>query len=150
MMVVAFQVVVLPAGIVVVPAVVSFRPDIAEAWRARYGHRYARSSRSVGAGGHWCRAARKAATSVSFAFRSRPSRSSMQTGRVTAIRAQTRDGDELGRFMLDVLRRRLPGTRVRDRMAAGALLKPPTKRVADYRYVTRTLFVKSVMPYTPK
>src|SRR5690348_16391946 len=39
-------------------------------------------------------------------------------GLVAAIRAQTRDGEELVRFMLSVLRGRLAGARLRDRMAA--------------------------------
>ena len=43
-------------------------------------------------------------------------------GLVAAIRAQTRDGEELVRFMLAVLRGRVPGSRLRDRMAAAEWL----------------------------
>ena len=39
-----------------------------------------------------------------------------------AIRAQTRDGEELVRFMLEVLRGNLPDARLRDRMAAAEWL----------------------------
>ena len=43
-------------------------------------------------------------------------------GPVAAIRARTRDGEELVGFMLDVLRGRMPGTHLRDRMAAAEWL----------------------------